>query len=213
MSVCPSFESNIRQNGWSNWAQFSCGTWHDPRYGLWMIKMSKISLHQNSIFMKLWKSRNKLFKLFLLLSYILNKEKMLTMEAPWNPSNLNKARIQGYNFEKDKHEASQTLVELLKSKKEPWMFKNWIHATRCHQQSADLLLTFLDNILLQSFKHMMTNLVQGVPINMGFSDEFYIVFSNDSLIWYSNTYSESCKSFVRYVHILFVYVLTAYGCT
>ena len=64
-------------------------------------------------------------------------------------------------------------MELLKSQKEPLMFKNWIHATRCHQQSADLkqsadlYLTFLDNILLQSFKHMMTHLVQGVPINMG----------------------------------------------
>ena len=97
MSVCPSFESNIRQNGWSNWAQFFCGTWHDPINGLCMIKMSKISLHQNWIFIKLLKPTNKIFKLFLLF-YILNKEKMLTMEAPWNPSNLNKSSISSIQF-------------------------------------------------------------------------------------------------------------------
>ena len=44
------FVSNKRQNDWSDRAQFFCGTSRDPREGLWMIKFSKICLHQNSIF-------------------------------------------------------------------------------------------------------------------------------------------------------------------
>ena len=43
------FESNKRQNGWTDLAQILCGTLHGPREGLWMIKISKICLHQNSI--------------------------------------------------------------------------------------------------------------------------------------------------------------------
>ena len=35
-------------------------TW--PREGLWLIKISKISLQQNSIFIKIWKSTNFFFK-------------------------------------------------------------------------------------------------------------------------------------------------------
>ena len=53
LSVCLSvclFVSNKRQNGWTDRAQIFCGTSRDPREGLWMIKFSKICLHQNSIF-------------------------------------------------------------------------------------------------------------------------------------------------------------------
>ena len=53
LSVCLSvclFVSNKRQNGWTDRAHIFCGTSHDPREGLWMIKFSKICLHQNSIF-------------------------------------------------------------------------------------------------------------------------------------------------------------------
>ena len=44
------FVSNKRQNGWTDWAQIFCGTSRDHREGLWMIKISNICLHQNSIF-------------------------------------------------------------------------------------------------------------------------------------------------------------------
>ena len=37
---------------WINRAQILCGSSHHPREGLWMIKISKISLQQNSIFIK-----------------------------------------------------------------------------------------------------------------------------------------------------------------
>ena len=57
LSVCLSvclfvclFVSNKRQNGWTDQAQIFCGTSRDPWEGLWMIKFSKICLHQNSIF-------------------------------------------------------------------------------------------------------------------------------------------------------------------
>ena len=46
------FVSNKRQNGWTDRAQIFCGTSRDPREGLWMIKISYICLHQNSIFIK-----------------------------------------------------------------------------------------------------------------------------------------------------------------
>ena len=44
------FVSNKRQNGFTDRAQTLCGTSHDPREGLWMIKTLKISAQQNSIF-------------------------------------------------------------------------------------------------------------------------------------------------------------------
>ena len=44
------FASNKRQNGWTDQAQIFCVISRDPREGLWMIKFSKICLHQNSIF-------------------------------------------------------------------------------------------------------------------------------------------------------------------
>ena len=54
MGVCL-FVSNKRQNGWTDRAQIFCGTSRDPREGLWMIKVSNICLHQNSIFIKFLK--------------------------------------------------------------------------------------------------------------------------------------------------------------
>ena len=70
LSVCL-FVSNIRQNGWTARAQIFCGTSRDHREGLWMIKISNICLHQNSIFnkfLKVWKSTKffvKIRELFL----------------------------------------------------------------------------------------------------------------------------------------------------
>jgi len=52
LSVCL-FVSDKRQNGWTDRAKIFCGTSRDPREGLWMIKISNICLHQNSIFIKL----------------------------------------------------------------------------------------------------------------------------------------------------------------
>ncbi len=49
------FVSNKRQNGWTDRAQIFCGTSRDHREGLWMIKISNICLHQNSIFIKFLK--------------------------------------------------------------------------------------------------------------------------------------------------------------
>ena len=59
LSVCL-FVSNKRQNSWTNQAQILFGTSHDPWEGLWMINISKISLQQNLIVIKFWKS-TKLF--------------------------------------------------------------------------------------------------------------------------------------------------------
>ena len=75
LSVCL-FVSNKRQNGWTDRAQIFCGTSHDPREGLWMIKFLKICLHQNSIFEN---PRNFLFLLFV------NKEKPCVLYfEKWN---------------------------------------------------------------------------------------------------------------------------------
>ena len=49
------FESNKRQNGWTDRAQIFCGTSRDNREGLWIIKISNICLHQNSIVIKFFK--------------------------------------------------------------------------------------------------------------------------------------------------------------
>ena len=67
--VCLSV-SNKRQNCWTHRDQILCGTPHDPRESFCMIKISKISLQQNSIFIKFWKSKiffYQIRKLFLLL--------------------------------------------------------------------------------------------------------------------------------------------------
>ena len=44
-------------------AQILCGTLRDPWEGLWMIKFSKICLHQNSIFLNFKKLRNFIYKI------------------------------------------------------------------------------------------------------------------------------------------------------
>ena len=62
LSVCL-FVSNKRQNGWTDRAQIFCGTSRDPRGGLWMIKFSKICLHQNSIFENFENPRNFFLKI------------------------------------------------------------------------------------------------------------------------------------------------------
>ena len=49
LSVCP-FVSNKRQTGGTDRAQILCRTSRKPREGLWKIKISKISLQQNSTF-------------------------------------------------------------------------------------------------------------------------------------------------------------------
>ena len=46
------FVSNKRQNSWTDRAQIFCGTSRDSREGLWIIKISNICLHQNSIVIK-----------------------------------------------------------------------------------------------------------------------------------------------------------------
>ena len=56
--------SNKRQNGWTDQAWILCGTSHDPREGLLMRKISKISHQQNSISIELWKFRTFSYKLF-----------------------------------------------------------------------------------------------------------------------------------------------------
>ena len=57
LGVCL-FVSNKRLNGYTDWAQiFFCGISHDPREGLCMIKISKISLQQNSILIKVQRTR------------------------------------------------------------------------------------------------------------------------------------------------------------
>ena len=57
------FVSNKRQNGWTDRAQIFCGTPRKPREGLWMIKFSKICLHQNSIFESFKNPRNFFLKI------------------------------------------------------------------------------------------------------------------------------------------------------
>ena len=54
LSVCL-FVSKKRQNGWTDRAQILCGISHDPREGLRMIQISKVSLQQNSVYIKFWK--------------------------------------------------------------------------------------------------------------------------------------------------------------
>ena len=99
LSVCL-FVSNKRQSGWTDRAQIFCGSSRDHMEGLWMIKISNICLHQNSIFTKslkilkiheifVWKSANYFcFVLF----YDVHKENMFTInledgrEAPTKAS-------------------------------------------------------------------------------------------------------------------------------
>ena len=61
LGVCL-FVSNKRQNGWTGEAQIFCGISRDPREGLWIVKFSKICLHQNSIFENFENPRNFFWK-------------------------------------------------------------------------------------------------------------------------------------------------------
>ena len=92
--------SNKRQNGWTDRAQIFCGTSRDPREGLWMIKISNICLHQNSIFiqfLKILKIR-EIFcenpRIIFVLFYDVHKEIMFTInledgrKAPYKASVL-----------------------------------------------------------------------------------------------------------------------------
>ena len=75
--VCLSFVSNKRQNGWTDRVQIFCGTSRDHRDGLWMIKISNICLHQNSIFIKFL----KIFKIHDIFceNHDVHKENMFTI--------------------------------------------------------------------------------------------------------------------------------------
>ena len=77
------FVSNKRQNGRTVRAQILCGISQDPREGLWMNKVSKISLQQNSIVIKFWKSANYLFVLVL---QMYTKRKCSQLKLKMKPS-------------------------------------------------------------------------------------------------------------------------------
>ena len=79
------FVSNKRQNGWTDRAQIFCGTSRDHREGLWMIKISNICLHQNSIFIQFLKilKIHEIFcenpRIIFVLFYDVHKENMFTI--------------------------------------------------------------------------------------------------------------------------------------
>jgi len=88
LSVCFGvclFVSNKRQNGWTDRVQIFCGTSRDHREGLWMIKISNICLHQNSIFIKFLKilKIHEIFcensQIIFVLFYDVHKENMFTI--------------------------------------------------------------------------------------------------------------------------------------
>ena len=99
LSVCL-FVSNKRQNGWTDRAYIFCGTSRDPREGLWMIKISNICLHQNSIFIKFLKilKNHEIFcenpRIIFVLFSDVHKENMFTInledgrEAPSKASTI-----------------------------------------------------------------------------------------------------------------------------
>ena len=64
------------QSGWTA----RSGPKGPQREGLWIFKMSKISLQQNSIFIKLWKFTSFFFKNLRFFSVFTYKEKMFTIE-------------------------------------------------------------------------------------------------------------------------------------
>ena len=95
------FLSNKRHNGWTDRGQIFCETSRDHREGLWMIKISNICLHQNSIFIKLLKilKIQEIFcenpRIIFVLFYDVHKENMFAInledgrEAPSKASNTN----------------------------------------------------------------------------------------------------------------------------
>ena len=93
------FVSNKRQNGWTDRAQIFCGTSRDSREGLWIIKISNICLHQNSIvikFLKILKIR-EIFcenpRIIFVLFYDVHKENMFTINLEDGREALYKASI------------------------------------------------------------------------------------------------------------------------
>ena len=89
------FVSDKRRNGWTDRAQILF------REGLWMIKISNICLHQNSIFIRFLKilKIHEIFcensRIIFVLFYDIHKENMFTInledgrEAPSKASSLN----------------------------------------------------------------------------------------------------------------------------
>ena len=90
------FVSNKRQNGRTDRAQIFCGTSRDYREGLWMIKISNICLHQNSIFITFLKilKIHEILQIIFVLFYDVHKENMFTInledgrEAPTKASSF-----------------------------------------------------------------------------------------------------------------------------
>ena len=88
LSVCLGvwmFVSNKRQNSWTDQAQILCETSCGHREGLWMIKISNICLHQNSIYIKFLKilKIHEIFcenpRIIFALFYDVHKENMFTI--------------------------------------------------------------------------------------------------------------------------------------
>ena len=88
------FVSNKRQNGWADRAQIFCGTSRDSREGLWIIKISNICLHQNSIVIKFFKIL-KIRELFLFCFTMIHKENMFTINLEDGREAPSKARKKG----------------------------------------------------------------------------------------------------------------------
>ena len=88
------FVSNKRQNGWTDRAQILCGTSHDPREGLWRIKISKLASNKIRFSLNLKNPRNFFIKSanFFSLFYNVYNYKLFTikiengLEASWKPS-------------------------------------------------------------------------------------------------------------------------------
>ena len=105
LSVCL-FVSNKRQNGSTDRAQIFCGTSRDHREGLWMIKISNICLHQNSIFINFLKilKIHEIFcenpRIIFVLFYDVHIENMFTInledgrEAPSKASNYKSVMLE-----------------------------------------------------------------------------------------------------------------------
>ena len=83
--VCLFFVSNKIQIGWTDRAQIICGASRDSREGLWIIKISNICLHQNSIVIKFFKilKIREIFcenpRIIFVLFYDVHKENMFTI--------------------------------------------------------------------------------------------------------------------------------------
>ena len=64
LSVCLSvYVSNKRQNDYTDLTQMLYGTTHDPREGLWMLKITKNFVQKFLIFVKFWKCAKKYFQI------------------------------------------------------------------------------------------------------------------------------------------------------